>query len=628
MSKSYTVGYMPKPSYSGTKYEELKDVLKESGIISEHTPDNAIQTVVEESLVDLKPENIKAGVTIGTIEGTIITDVSQITIDNVYPNKVSDSKFNVSKIHSKYLHSNGVDLYLSASNSGQGGLVHVNTKTGKVTTITETSYIYDYFFETSDGYLIARPNSTSYGDPIILKGENIIYNLSEIIQNQSSTTGVFSLTSGSIIEYNNCVYIPDYTRGYLVFNGTNIEYYNNLTWTSVHTINGKYYMYHSSSYDEIRNGLFTITDNGPIKLYDKGTSWSKYITQNDNIYVYNESPYQNVLHIKNNIVTELVGTKSIHHLTITNTGQLYSSYTNGAVYYIVEDTVQVVYTLPEIYQNSNVYLYIHTYEDTQTYMYLYSTLTNIVNGSVAPVLLYNISTKLFEPIEFNYNANFSQRQNSLNFIDTGKNSCIVHGTYYTDYPNTTDTRSYNALLYKNTLHMINTATTSYQYYVTSYYIDEFGGIYTYVENSTYTTGTKSYVSSKGTTFNLSGDKKYKYTFYKYNEYTVEESQVGRSLHFYDPETDTMKSVSIGSGAVYVPLMVQENHIVSITGSTLTLQNLDSIGTYYVSMQLPCTPTSVTKINDTLYLLKGSSLSSIGLLIMDFEKQHYISLSVK
>lgn len=628
MSKSYTVGYMPKPSYSGTKYEELKDVLKESGIISENTPDNAIPTVVEESLVDLKPENIKAGVTIGTIEGTIITDVSQITIDNVHPYQVSDSKFNVSKIHSKYLHSNGIDLYLSASNTNEGGLVHVNTKTGKVTIVTESACRHDYYFETSDGYLIVCPSSTSYGDSMILKGEKIIYNLSEVIQTQSSTTGGFSKTNGSIIEYNNCVYIPDYSRGYLVFKGTSIEFHNNLTWTSKHIINNKYYMYHNSSYDEIRNGIFTITDEGPIKLYNNGTGWSKYITQDDNIYVYSESPYQNVLHIKDNIVTELIDTKPIRNLKTTNTGQIYSSYVNGAVFYIVEDTAQIVYTLPEVYKNTYTYVYIHTYEDTQTYMYLYSRLTNIVNGSVSPVLIYNTATKVFEPVEFNYNFNFDTMQYSLDFIDTGKDSCIVHGTYYTDYPNTTDTRSYSALLHKNTLRIIHTSTTSYPYRVTSYYIDEFGGIYTYVENSTYTTGTKSYVSSKGTTFNLSGNKKYKYTFYKYNEYTVEESQVGRSLHLYDPETDTLKSVSIGSGAVYVPLMIQENHIVSITGSTLTLQNLDNIGTYYVSIQLPFTPMSVTKVNDTVYLLKGSTISSRGLLIMDFENQHYVSLDAK
>lgn len=84
MSKSYTVGYMPKPSYSGTKYEELKDVLKESGIISENTPDNAIPNVIKESFEDLKPENVRGNVKIGSVVGElgITPKAKNIAIDD------------------------------------------------------------------------------------------------------------------------------------------------------------------------------------------------------------------------------------------------------------------------------------------------------------------------------------------------------------------------------------------------------------------------------------------------------------------------------------------------------------------------------------------------------------------
>lgn len=172
MSKSYTVGYMPKPSYSGTKYEELKDVLKESGIISENTPDNAIPTVVEESLVDLKPENIKYGTQIGTVVGSIKTKLDDYTDENLvtYPYNENDYTY-------IWYSRNGVDAY--GVSETLKGLFYINLKTLELIQIDNTSdytYMRRFIIEDDNNnlyisggmyqiYKINKTNVTKYKVP-------------------------------------------------------------------------------------------------------------------------------------------------------------------------------------------------------------------------------------------------------------------------------------------------------------------------------------------------------------------------------------------------------------------------------------------------------------------------------
>jgi hypothetical protein len=204
---------MPKPSYSGTKYEELKDVLKESGIISENTPDNAIPTVVEESLVDLKPENIRGNVKIGNVEGTIITNLSDVSLDkcDVIPYLGFSTTF---------FASNGVDAY----GSDKTGIYHIDLTTDEKTLIYEATANWNYFYEAPDGYIYIC-SSSSYNTGILsLKsrvvekiynnGYNWRYFKRDSNDNVYTSSGNDGSTSRGVIHLSNGVATQIYTSGY------------------------------------------------------------------------------------------------------------------------------------------------------------------------------------------------------------------------------------------------------------------------------------------------------------------------------------------------------------------------------------------------------------------------------
>lgn len=360
MSKSYTVGYMPKPSYSGTKYEELKDVLKESGIISENTPDNAIPTVVEESLVDLKPENVRGNVKIGNVVGTVIETLEDVNVENIEDYsiyEINNSPFD------KILYTDG--NYLYGSKTGEGRLCY-NKLTGVVTPsnfelFNQNDYYLQFYKNPTTGYtyLGGEVNNLYYTAyvsyvykdidsgkiPIPINNTNagvIHINEYTYIFGNGSNTGMIN---PHIIRLNKDQYVEltplgSYSTFYKVLGVIGETVYfacydiSNSTNTGFYKLNGL-------DYEKIYSGGFSYMNN----IYGK--------VINDTIIVLG-SDVKGIFKIKNDEVTQVYSDKvsfpSSFFVRRTPNNVLFITWsetsTSNGIYILPKDSNEIVYYTP------------------------------------------------------------------------------------------------------------------------------------------------------------------------------------------------------------------------------------------------------------------------------------------
>lgn len=138
MDKKYHIG-VHDDSYS-KKFRDVKNALLETGLVSKGTPDAMLTKELSNGIEDLIPQNIKLGVNIAGIDGTMRSSLSDWDVDSL---------LNMEKISYTYTYSDNKNtLYGKNSTSG---LFLYNKETKEHRQIFDKGRIFKNYLETFDG---------------------------------------------------------------------------------------------------------------------------------------------------------------------------------------------------------------------------------------------------------------------------------------------------------------------------------------------------------------------------------------------------------------------------------------------------------------------------------------------
>jgi hypothetical protein len=148
--KKYSLKKVKQPTDEYIK--NVKQVLVNKGIVNENTPYSDLDDVTEENLVNLKPENIKAGIQIGNVEGQI-----GVSIEDINTNDYASLPL----FYAYYIASNNTDCYAIYSNN-RNILYYYNLETKESTKLYTglSNRIFSKFFEDSKGNVYVADSST------------------------------------------------------------------------------------------------------------------------------------------------------------------------------------------------------------------------------------------------------------------------------------------------------------------------------------------------------------------------------------------------------------------------------------------------------------------------------------
>ena len=443
MSKSYTVGYMPKPSYSGTKYEELKDVLKESGIISENTPDNAIPTVVEESLVDLKPENVRGNVKIGNVVGSVIETLEDVNPDNQKDFTIQEFSTNNYFKYQLYKKDNliyGTDI----NNTGKIGIYNIETNVYTLTDVgtfdksasqTEnewyknptTGYLYlggntnNLYYTSAIGYFY---KDEEYGKtPFYVKSTGSVEHLGEKTYFFCSGSSYSYSYPTIVIANKNTFESLTVTQSYyssIKFLGTIDEtIYFSIMNTKDSTLTGLYKL-NGNNYELLSNVAFESTPYGYVCenvlfIYDRSAPFVLMV-ENDNIRTIYNASFSSFSESYFGVTKSTLGTFYLYDIKSPNAQKLYyltknsdtlveHSFSSGGGCFIFNDGInEYTYVTSgdkHIYKlnNDNVFEPIYEFPSTSTKKFMLTKDNTIYICSETQVIrIKNNELFVYEPV--------------------------------------------------------------------------------------------------------------------------------------------------------------------------------------------------------------------------------------
>lgn len=210
MKQTYNVGYLQTPSVK--HLANVKQALADNGLASPTTPNEMLPDLIEEGLAELKPENVRSGVKIGQVEGTIVKTIEDVSFDSyeVDKEKLVNATY-------KYIAKNGVDAYYSAySSTGKYGIYHMDLITQERTQIYPYSHDFQYYFEDDNGNIYTYTSRAS--GSIHIKGK--------------TATKFYNTTFTNYILHNGVLYAgapsgkSEYASGFAIINGTDVTLIN------------------------------------------------------------------------------------------------------------------------------------------------------------------------------------------------------------------------------------------------------------------------------------------------------------------------------------------------------------------------------------------------------------------
>lgn len=343
--------------------EAIKNALEDNGLISENLSVSGVVNELNNNFTELKPENIKAGVQIGSVNGTIATNWTELDFDHITLRPQTPFGYSYS-----FFASNGIDAYFSYSGSS-GGIVHFNRITAKTTTIYSVGGYWRYFFEDSKGNIYA--SSSSYTGIVHLQGETAtlihssgrywqyffedskgdVYvsssnsssnNKGVLLINEQTSQQVYNngygwgyfleLKNGDIIvgsdgSYGGMIIISDYIGYYVNIYSRKWQYLFESSNGDIYACTGQQNVgiYHISG---------TIDNMNGVQIYSSGYAWSHFAEDNNgNVYVGGDSNGK-ILCLSGTTVSEVSTPKTgyawdILHRSSDGTIFVSSTLTNG-----------------------------------------------------------------------------------------------------------------------------------------------------------------------------------------------------------------------------------------------------------------------------------------------------------
>ena len=307
----------------------VRDKLSEKGLVSDLTPTENLPQEIEESLVELKSENIKEGVKIGSTIGSLKNIVADW--DSVDTSKKELLVF--SQFTNYYYHSNGIDAYGSYGSAGDAGLYHINLKTNEITQIYETGFNWKYFIEDNNGYTYISDASNAIlyvtgSIAVEVQVSSSLITLNKFFKDSkgniyvggSGTTAILYLCDGigERIQYSG--YWDGFYEdkfGYVyAYNGTGVLLLDKNTVTNICTFTSQYSFSTTYYTFEASNGylyvsasqvvLFCIYNGTATELYTNSKAWDSFFEDSEgNVYVGSTRSYSGILHVKESLATQI-----------------------------------------------------------------------------------------------------------------------------------------------------------------------------------------------------------------------------------------------------------------------------------------------------------------------------------
>lgn len=359
MKQTYNVGYIKTPSVQ--HLSDTKKALVNNGIVSQITPNELLPKAIDESLIDLKPENIRSNVKIGNVTGNYVADIiSKIP-------KLEDVDLNHC-IVTPYL-GKGTTLFLSngieALYSDATGIYLVDLTTLEKNLIYSSTVAWNYFYEAQDGYVYASCSSSSGLGILRIKGNEAI---------KIYGTGYYWR------------YFKEDSKGNI----------------------------YVSSYNDSVNGVIHIKNGLAVLIYTSGYQFDAFVEDDKgNVYL-GSTVSQNyrgacLLHLNGSNVTLINKGFKGYYLYKTPNGDIFTS-ADGMVFGFLDDGVLTQTDILEYNYSNGINSYRVNFIDSKNNMYLG---TNFSSNSTLVMLTGRTAKILLEGFNIRGSNTFETKEGSI-----------------------------------------------------------------------------------------------------------------------------------------------------------------------------------------------------------------------